>query len=61
MKDGMDKHWIVPRVEDKELLCVGHQLASCSLPISYVLIVCSATLFQYVLPTSNFEQLVCCN
>ena len=31
------KYWIIPRVGDKELLHVGHQLASCSLLISYVL------------------------
>ena len=33
----MAKYWIIPRVGDKELPRVGHQLASCSLLISYVL------------------------
>ena len=33
MTGGMDKHW-----GEKELPRVGHQLASCSLLISYVLI-----------------------
>ena len=37
MKDGMDKYWIIPRVGDKELPCVGYQLASCSFLYSYVL------------------------
>ena len=37
MTDGMAKYWIIPRVGDKELACVGHQLASCSLLIFYVL------------------------
>ena len=37
MTGGMAKHWIIPRVGDKELPRVGHQLASCSLLISYVL------------------------
>ena len=37
MKSGMDKYWIIPRVRDKELPRVGHQLASCSLLNSYVL------------------------
>ena len=32
----MAKYWIIPRVGDKELLRVGHQLASCSLINSYV-------------------------
>ena len=32
MTGGMDKHW-----GEKELPRVGHQLASCSLLISYVL------------------------
>ena len=36
MTGGMDKYWIIPRVGDKELPRVGHQLASCSLIISYV-------------------------
>ena len=36
MTGGMGKHWIIPRVGDKEPR-VGHQLASCSLLISYVL------------------------
>ena len=38
MTDGMDKYWIIPREGDKELPRVSHQLASCSLLISYVLI-----------------------
>ena len=38
MTDGMDKYWIIPKVEDKELPRVDHQLASCSLLNSYVLI-----------------------
>ena len=33
----MAKYWIIPRVGDKELPRVGHQLASSSLLISYVL------------------------
>ena len=33
MTGGMAKYWIIPRVGDKELPCVGHQLASCSLLI----------------------------
>ena len=33
----MAKYLIIPRVGDKKLPCVGHQLASCSLLISYVL------------------------
>ena len=37
MTDGMDKYWIIPRVGDKELPRVGHQLVSCSLINSYVL------------------------
>ena len=37
MTGGMAKYWIIPRVGDKELPRVGHKLASCSLPISYVL------------------------
>ena len=37
MTGGMDKYWIIPRVGDKELPRVGHQLASCSLINSYVL------------------------
>ena len=39
MAGGMDKYWIIPRVVDKELPRVGHKLASCSLLISYVLMV----------------------
>ena len=31
MTGGMDKYWIIPRMGDKELPRVGHQLASCSL------------------------------
>ena len=34
---GIDKYWISPGVGDKELPRVGHQLVSCSLVISYVL------------------------
>ena len=37
MTGGMAKQWIIPRVGDKELSRVGHQLASCNLLISYVL------------------------
>ena len=39
MTGGMDKYWIIPRVGDKELLRIGHQLAPCSLinSSSYVL------------------------
>ena len=37
MTGGMAKYWIIPRVGDKELPRVGHQLASCSLLISDVL------------------------
>ena len=37
MTSGMAKHWIIPRVGDKELPRVGHQPASCNLLISYVL------------------------
>ena len=37
MTGGVDKYWIIPRVGDKELLGVGHQLASCSLINSHVL------------------------
>ena len=37
MTGGMVKYWIIPRVGDKELPRVGHQLASCSLLICYVL------------------------
>ena len=36
MTGGMAKYWIIPRVGDKELPRVGHQLASCSLLDSYV-------------------------
>ena len=36
MTGGMDKHWIIPRVGDKELPRVD-QMASCSLLNSYVL------------------------
>ena len=36
MTRGMAKYWIIPRVGDKELSRVGHQLVSCSLLISYV-------------------------
>ena len=36
MTGGMAKHWSIPRVGDKELPRVGHQLASCSLLNSYV-------------------------
>ena len=38
MTGGMAKYWIILRVGDKELPGVGHQLASCSLLNSYVLI-----------------------
>ena len=38
MTSGMAKYWIIPRVGDKEPPRVGHQLASCSLLIPYVLI-----------------------
>ena len=38
MTGGMAKYWIIPRMGDKELPRVGHQLASCSLLIFYVLI-----------------------
>ena len=38
MTGGMAKYWIIPRGGDKELPRVGHQLASCSLFNSYVLI-----------------------
>ena len=31
MTGGMAKHWIIPRVGEKELPHVGHQLVSCSL------------------------------
>ena len=34
----MTKYWIIPRVGDKELPRIGHQLASCSILISYILI-----------------------
>ena len=37
MTGGMAKYRIFPRVGDEELSRVGHKLASCSLPISYVL------------------------
>ena len=37
MTGGMDKYCISPRVGDKELPRVGHQLVSCSLLNSYVL------------------------
>ena len=37
MKGEMDKYWSIPRMGDKELSRVGHQLASCSLFNSYVL------------------------
>ena len=43
MADGMDECWIVLRVGDKELPRVGHKLASCSLLISYVLILEAST------------------
>ena len=36
MTGGMAKYWIIPRVEDKELPRVDHQLAFCSLLNSYV-------------------------
>ena len=39
MTGGVAKYWIILRVGDKELHRVGHQLASCSLLNSYVLIV----------------------
>ena len=38
MTGRMAKYWIIPKVGDKKLPHVGHQLASCSLLISYVLI-----------------------
>ena len=38
MTGRVDKYWIIPRVGDKELPRVDHQLASCSLLSSYVLI-----------------------
>ena len=37
MTGGMAKHWIIPRVGDKEVPRVDHQLASCSFLNSYVL------------------------
>ena len=37
MTGGMAKYWIIPRFGDKKLPRVGHQLASCSLLIFYVL------------------------
>ena len=37
MTGWIAKYWIIPRLGDKELPRVGHQLASCSLLISYVL------------------------
>ena len=46
MTGGMDKHW-----GDKELPCVGHQLASCSLLISYSL------MFLCYLPNPGFVAL----
>ena len=36
MTGGMNKYWIIPRVGNKKLSCVGHQLASCSFLIFYV-------------------------
>ena len=33
MTVGMAKYWIIPRVGDKKLSRVGHQLASCNLLI----------------------------
>ena len=37
MRGGMDKYWINTKLVEKELPCVGHRLASCSTPDSYVL------------------------
>ena len=49
MKDGMDNYWIIPRVEDKKLPRVGHQLASCSLLSFYVLMfLCDSELFRII-------------
>ena len=46
MTDGMDKYWIIPRVGDKELPHVGHQLASCSL-LNYVfMFLCTCTILS---------------
>ena len=49
MTGGMDKYWIIPRVGAKELPRVVHQLASCSLFISYVLLL----LLSYFYHISN--------
>ena len=48
MTGGMAKYWIIPRVGDKELPRIGHQLASCSLLNSYVLIRVCVCVFVYM-------------
>ena len=42
-ESGMDEYWIIPRMGDKEMPCVDHQLASCSLLNSYVLMFLSSS------------------
>ena len=51
MTGRMAKYWNIPRVGDKELPRVGHQLASCSLLISYVV------MFLFIIFTVIFQGL----
>ena len=50
MTGRMAKYWIIPRVGDKKLPRVGHQLTSCSLLIScsYVLSPAGIGLVSYI-------------
>ena len=55
----MDEYWIIPRVEDKKLPCVDHQLASCSLFNVYVLISHSLLLGYVRLYVMAFTSIQC--
>ena len=59
MTGGMAKYWINPRVGDKELPRVVHQLASCSL-IFYVLMFLSTFKYKQVRTLYLIKSYVLC-